>query len=215
MSLHRTYALASTARAKLGREAGKADHDLRLLVGSANLLDGLMLELQQVEREEEAWFNASIKRTSKPEEPRHVQWIDTISEDEQEQESDDEEDEEDEDSSDDEEDEEMFKIPLRKMRSPPVLFSSEEMEIDEDDEFDDDLALTRVISQHSPPELMQDYDSDEEDDSMPPSPEQASLEYTDKEREAIATSSFYSSKSQEGMEDFIMHPAQPQLIASY
>jgi len=36
MSLTQTYYVASTARSKLGREASKADHDLRKLVGSAS-----------------------------------------------------------------------------------------------------------------------------------------------------------------------------------
>ena len=36
MSLTQTYYVASTARSKLGREASKADHDLRRLVGSAS-----------------------------------------------------------------------------------------------------------------------------------------------------------------------------------
>ena len=75
-----TYSVASTARTKLGREAQRADHDLRLLVGHANLLDTLMVELADAEREQEAWFNQSVKKASKPEEPRHIQWIDTIAE---------------------------------------------------------------------------------------------------------------------------------------
>jgi hypothetical protein len=67
MSLTQTYYVASTARSKLGREAGKADHNLRLLVGHANLLDHLMLELQDAERQQEAWFHESVKAASKPE----------------------------------------------------------------------------------------------------------------------------------------------------
>ena len=45
MSLTQTYYVASTARSKLGREANRADHNLRVLVGHANLLDNLMLDL--------------------------------------------------------------------------------------------------------------------------------------------------------------------------
>jgi hypothetical protein len=80
MSLTQTYYVASAARSKLGREAGRADHNLRLLVGHANLLDSLMLELQDAEREQEAWFNQSVRTASKPDEQRHVQWIDSIPE---------------------------------------------------------------------------------------------------------------------------------------
>jgi len=36
MSLTQTYYVASTARSKLGREASRADHNLRLLVGHAS-----------------------------------------------------------------------------------------------------------------------------------------------------------------------------------
>ena len=89
MSLTQTYYVASTARTKLGREAGRADHDLRLLVGHANLLDSLMVELADAEREQEAWFNQSVKKASKPEEPRHIQWIDSIAEAEEEESDDD------------------------------------------------------------------------------------------------------------------------------
>ena len=45
MSLTQTYYVASTARSKLGKEANRADHNLRVLVGHANLLDNLMLDL--------------------------------------------------------------------------------------------------------------------------------------------------------------------------
>jgi hypothetical protein len=220
MSLTQTYYVASTARSKLGREANKADHNLRLLVGHANMLDQLMAELADAEREQEAWFNQSVKKASKPEEPKHIQWIDTIEEDPM-------EDDDSDDGSDyDEDDADMF-IPLRKIKSPPVTISS--MEIPEDEEDDDDTiydeddeedmpSLTRVASKHSPPELTHDSDSDSEDESMPPSPESTTLEFSDKERQAIATTTFYDAKSQQGLEEYIMQQAQqPQapLIAAY
>jgi len=223
MSLTQTYFVASTARSKLGREASKADHNLRRLVGHANLLDQLMVDLADAEREQEAWFNQSVKKASKPEEPRHIQWVDTIPE------ADEEEEEEEEDGSDSDseydEDMEMFDIPLRKIRSPPVTVSSAEIEegeeeYDEDDEYDQDHALMRVASHsHSPPMLIQDEDSDEEDQSMPPSPDMdMTIEFSEKEREAIATTNFYDVKSQRGLEDYIMQQAQqPQapVIAAY
>src|SRR3954466_2187493 len=68
MSLTQTYYIASSARSKLGREACKPDHDLRLLVGHANLLDSLMFELQQAEREQESWFNNSVRKMESEEE---------------------------------------------------------------------------------------------------------------------------------------------------
>lgn len=217
MSLTQTYYVASTARSKLGREAQRADHNLRLLVGHANLLDTLMVELADAEREQEAWFNQSVKKASKPEEPRHVQWIDSIAEEEEDDDSDMESD----DGSDIyDEDEEMFNIPLRKIRSPPVEISSEELDEDEDidaeydEEDDDEHALTRVASQHSPPELTLDSDSDSEDESMPSSPEQPTFELSEKERQSIATTDFYDIKSQQSMEDYILRQPQQPMIAA-
>jgi hypothetical protein len=61
MSMTQTYFLAHKARAKLSREAAQPDHDLRFLVGHANLLDTLMLELAEVERAQEQWFNQSVR----------------------------------------------------------------------------------------------------------------------------------------------------------
>lgn len=47
MSLSDTYFLASRARSKLTREATRGDHDLRVLVSHANLLDSLMDSLAE------------------------------------------------------------------------------------------------------------------------------------------------------------------------
>ena len=145
MSLTQTYYVASTARTKLGQEAQRADHNLRLLVGHANLLDTLMVELADAEREQEAWFNQSVKKASKPEEPRHIQWIDTIAEEDEEDDSDLESD----DGSDIyDEDAEMFSIQVpSRIRSPPVEVSSQEIEdedMDSDDEFDDVLGQAYI-----------------------------------------------------------------------
>lgn len=214
MSLTQTYYVASTARSKLGVEASRPDHNLRLLVGHANLLDTLMVELADAEREQEAWFNQSVKKASKPEEPRRIQWIDTISEEEDE-ESDD-SDLESEDGSDVyDEDSEMFDMmPLRKIRSPPVEISSTELsdeeDYDDDDEFDEELTLTRVASKHSPPELTLDSDSESEEESMPSSPEQPAFELSTKERQTITpTTNFFD------MKDIIMQqtPQQPLIAA--
>ena len=217
MSLTQTYYVASTARTKLGREAQRSDHNLRLLVGHANLLDTLMVELADAEREQEAWFNQSVKTASKPQE-RHVQWIDSIAEKDDEDDSDMESD----DGSDIyDEDDEMFNIPLRKIRSPPVEITSQEIDEDdsdadyEDDEYDDEHTLTRVASQHSPPELtMEDSDSESEDESMPNSPEQSTFELSEKEREAITTTALCDIKSQRGIEDYIMSQPQQPLVAA-
>ncbi|EFE39276.1 conserved hypothetical protein [Trichophyton verrucosum HKI 0517] len=91
MSLSETYVLAHTARAKLTREAARADHHLRLLVGHANMLDNLMLDLAEAEREREAWYNQAIKSRSTststtsttaaapaPVSGKRIQWLDTV-----------------------------------------------------------------------------------------------------------------------------------------
>lgn len=178
MSLTATYYVASSARAKLGKEACKPDHNLRLLVGHANLLDALMLDLHDAEREQEAWFNQTVQKAQKAEEPKHIQWADTIVEEEEQ--SDSEDDASDSDSEFDEEEFEMH-LSLKRVRSAPVAFSSEEMEEDDEEYYDDDeesseLALTRTQSRsaQSPPELVDDSDS--EDDTPPASPPQLSLD---------------------------------------
>jgi hypothetical protein len=176
MSLSQTYFIASSARAKLGKEACRPDHNLRLLVGHANLLDALMLELRDAEREQEAWFNHSVKKAE--EQPQHIRWADTIVEDEDDDDSSD-------SDSDSEFDEAEFEMatPLRRIRSPPVIITSEEIEDDDDDEdmYEDledspELALTRTESH--PPELI--HDSDSEDDSPPASPPQPNFSFNEK-----------------------------------
>ena len=86
MSIAQTYFLAHKARAKLSSEAARPDHNLRLLVGHANLLDSLMLELADAERQQESWFNESVRGASSYtssddstlSEERHIQWANTI-----------------------------------------------------------------------------------------------------------------------------------------
>ncbi|KAK4956417.1 hypothetical protein LTR10_005941 [Elasticomyces elasticus] len=225
MSLTTIYYTASTARSKLGREANRSDHNLRLLVGHANLLDSLMIELSTAEREQEAWFNQSLSRASKPEQPKHIQWLDEVAE------ADEDEDLESDDGSDyDDDAEQLFaSIPVGRMRTPPVQIDSmevdeEEEDSDVDEEFDDEHALQRVpSSKHSPPELLEccddDDSSDSEDESMPSSPESQSFELDEKNREAITTTAFYDPKAQHGLEHYIVQQTQQRqaapLIAAY
>ena len=201
MSLTQTYYIASSARTKLGHEAGRADHDLRLLVGHANLLDSLMLELHNAEQEQEAWFNQTVRKAASSEEPKHIQWADTIVE-EDEDDSASETSDSDSESEFDEEDFEM-QIPLRRIRSPPVTVTTQEVEEDEDiydDEYDEELALTRTPS-NQPPELI--HDSDESDDESPPtSPPQPNLEFSEKDRKTIT--SFFEGKIPESSQDTFM-----------
>ena len=196
MSITQTYFLAHSARGKLSKEAARADHDLRLLVGPANMLDSLMVDLANAEQEQERWFNKSVSESGEEEEPAHSH-VETIMEDEDEEES--------------------------------TLISEVEVDSDmeEDDEDDEELTLTRTPSRHSPPALSSDSDSDSEDESMPPSPPQQTFEIlSEKQRQAIATTSFYDAKDislispvesetfeQEGF--FLPSRQQPIQIAAY
>lgn len=190
MSVTQTYYLAHTARGKLSRQASRADHDLRLLVGHANLLDNLMIELQDAERQQEAWFNQSVTKASR-EETKRIQWADTIVEDPEDDCEDDDAASDTSDSSDSSDSdsgdlEDIIKAAelstaLRRAASQPshVTISSIEVEEDEeiyDDEFDEDLALTRVSSRSNPPELTQDSDDSSDDESPPASPPAPSID---------------------------------------
>ena len=197
MSLTQTYYLAHTARGKLSKEAAQADHDLRLLVGHANLLDGLMLDLSNAEQEQESWFNQSVKGASKAsEEPKHVQWADTIPEELEEAVEEEFYNESSESDSESDDDEDMqTPEPTAFRKAPQASFTIVTSEFDEDEDMVDDdseadLALTRTSSEH-PPELLHDEDSESEDDSMPPSPEMTLDPFSEKQRQAIATTSYY------------------------
>lgn len=196
MSVTQVYFLAHKARAKLSGEAARSDHNLRLLVGHANLLDSLMLEIADAEREQESWFNHSV-RSAAPVKERHVQWADSIVEDDDEDDeewqaessSDDSSDDSDEEEEEYDEDEVMADaMALRRMQRPALVApqppASPRMEVDDQDVFevDDDeedyaqLALSRTHSHSSqPPELDHDEDTSE-DESMPPSPESSLID---------------------------------------
>jgi hypothetical protein len=191
MSITQTYFLAHSARGKLSREASRSDHDLRLLVGLANLLDSLMIELASAEQEHERWFNKSVPgaKSSEEEMPTH-QWAETpVEEPEDDWEAEDAESTDDEEEQQEEEEE-------TKVTSSTVITTSEIEEDVEDEEADDgELALTRTPSRHSPPELSADSYSDSEDEQMPPSPPQPTFDsFTEQQRQAIATISFYDKK---------------------
>jgi len=199
MSVTQTYYLAHTARGKLSSEASRADHNLRLLVGHANLLDSLMLELAEAEQEQESWFNQSVKKATKTEEPRHIQWADTIVEDPEEDWQ-----AEDADSSDSESDydsDEDIEMETGVASLQRVSSHSINSYADLEEEFEDDgaedldnlaLHLTQSHS-NSPPELDHDSDDSSEDESMPPSPPSNALpSFSEKQRQQIATTGYYS-----------------------
>lgn len=219
MSLTQTYYLAHKARAKLSHEAAMPDHNLRLLVGHANLLDSLMMELADAEREQESWFNQSVKNAQQqqhqqPAEKRaddkHIQWADTIVEEDEEDEDDYSDSSSEEDSDFEDEDVEMADVvSLRRVPSNYHLTAppSPKMEVvevdmgdDEEEEDDDDeenyaeLTLTRSPSHtihvsSPPPDLEHDSDESSEDESMPPSPPSAVLPTFDDNKEQKSESS--------------------------
>ena len=224
MSLTQTYYLAHTARGKLSKEAARGDHDLRLLVGHANLLDGLMLDLANAEQEQESWFNQTVKSAAKAsEEPKQqrVSWADQHTIVEEEAVEEEMYDEDFESESDDEEEDIEMEVATRKVsaQSMQITLSEDEDEEMEDDEFDEGLSLTRTSSHSqpelSPPELMhEDSDSsDSEDDSMPPSPPQTELLISEKQRQAIATTPFFQSPSKSI--DGSLFESQQVAIAAY
>ena len=224
MSITQTYFLAHSARGKLSKEASRSDHDLRLLVGHANLLDSLMIDLASAEQEQERWFNNSVSSAKESEkETTSHQWAETIIEEpEADWEVEDAESTDDESQYEEEEEEDV------KMTSSTVITTTElEEDVEEDEEAEyGELALTRTPSRHTPPELSADSDSDSEDEHMPPSPPQPTFDsFTEKQRQAIATTSFYDKKdaaltateqetfAQEGF--YLPSRQQPTMIAAY
>jgi hypothetical protein len=180
-----------------------------------------MIDLASAEQEQERWLNHSVSgaKASEEEKPSH-EWAETVIE---EPEADWEV--EDADSTDEEYDEDED----TKMTSSTVITTTE---IDQEDQEEDEeevygeLALTRTPSRHTPPELSADSDSDSEDEHMPPSPPQPTFNsFTEKERHAIATTSFYEKKeaaltateqetfAQEGF--YLPSRQQPTMIAAY
>jgi hypothetical protein len=212
MSITQTYYLAHKARAKLSKQAARSDHDLRLLVGHANLLDSLMLELADAEREQESWFNQSVRGASVHHEDR-IEYEDTIIEEPEDWDSDDTS-----DSSEDESDDEDIIMAntaaVRRIAAARISRVQEQYEnaIEDDDEEEDEdfaqLGLVRLPSHpSSPPELDDDSESSE-DEPMPPSPPTQTLTFTEKEiKEAQETASFYS-------EGFYLPPRNPARLTA-
>jgi len=206
MSTTQTFYLAHKARGKLSSEAAKSDHNLRLLVGHANLLDSLMLHLQNAEREQDAWFNAMVRGNSLEDDETDV--MDTISEEEEEESSDSEI------SGDDgESDYELDADFVTAAPKPSVydyrktVIDVDEIEVDDDFEEEEDgfytLRRTQSHAPSNPPELIDDDDSDSE--SMPPSPPQPTLAapvfYEEKSRKQINTASLFNASSHADFEE--------------
>ncbi|ERF69649.1 hypothetical protein EPUS_03641 [Endocarpon pusillum Z07020] len=217
MSITQTYFLAHSARGKLSKEASRADHDLRLLVGHANLLDSLMLDLASAEQEQEQWFAKSLSQSEESVEEPKADW-EAEDADESESESDSEYDE----------DAEMIEATTQAPNVTVTEVNEEDADFEEDDEEDyGDLALTRTASRHSPPELSSDSESDSEDEPMPPSPPSTTFDaFTEHQRQAIGNPQKDASLSESQQEAFIeegfflpsrsqqLQEPQPSMIAA-
>ncbi|KAI9881088.1 MAG: hypothetical protein M1830_008246 [Pleopsidium flavum] len=161
LSVAQTCYLAHTTRKKLSSEASRADHDLRVLVGHANFLDSLMIELAEATQEQNQSIPPLKEVTRIVEEPiRRPIAASTVVEkpaDDWEVWESDESDSSESDLGDDkgEEVNTTSAIPLRPGLARSDTFAVESREVDDDDEGEDygDLGLVRTLS-HSPPQLI-------------------------------------------------------------
>lgn len=201
-----TYFLAHSARGKLSSEASRGDHNLRLLVGHANLLDALTVELQEAEKEQEVWFDQTVKASRKQDEPKRVQWRDAVAAEQQLNainESDLESDSTSESGSDSDSDveEDDFYAGFKQadfgstaVGTPYAKWHNEEADdYDDEDESNNDLALTRTQSHSShPPELVHDHDSSDDSDEeiSPVSPIHSTSDFLRPHDELIKTIDF-------------------------
>ncbi|CAG8002103.1 unnamed protein product [Penicillium nalgiovense] len=239
MSITQTYYLAHTARKKLTREASRADHDLRLLVGHANLLDSLMYDLADAEREQERWFNQTVSGATKASASasssrQHIQWASTVVEEPEEDwdaedASDLDSELSDSDDSDYDESEFVINTPRRRAPSPVAPLQDDLLEEEEDDDDDDtdsdfeyddaedleELSLTRSPSRQSPPELLSDSDGESEDEATPPSPPQPTLEAFDEKEPATTAIALAGSDQPHLFEQGYFGAQEQTLIEAY
>lgn len=238
MAYTQTFQLAQRARGKLQREASQHDHNLRLLVGHANLLDNLMIALAEAEREQDKWFcdvvRGSIAAEDEEEEEESRDWPEQSYEghgwlavDYSDSES--EEDSESEADSDEEVEDVQYPMPRLTRKSShrslssylhPTIGVSEVDEYDKDFEDEDGMyPLMRASSYGSPPQLVADLTDDEEEESTPPpSPPQLSLPFTPvKGQERIVTTSFFGDNPHSSQHETFLdgiHPP-PSLISTF
>ncbi|KAI0166361.1 hypothetical protein GGR57DRAFT_23087 [Xylariaceae sp. FL1272] len=228
MSITQTYFLAHKARAKLSTEAARPDHNLRLLVGHANLLDSLMLDLADAEREQESWFNQSVRGAAPETRERHIQWADSVAEDDEDEWEADSSDSDSDSDMDDDEDIEMADAPLSRAPSyiitppSPKLRTVEVEELEDDEDFDS-LGLTRSPSHSAtPPELEHDSESSE-DEAMPPSPPTTNMPtFSEKQSQSTITTNYLYPRQEEEEEDksdfynegFYLPPRNPNRLIS-
>jgi len=178
-----------------------------------------MLELHTAEQEQERWFNQTVKKAVKAEEPRKVRWADSVVEEpEEDWQAEDAASESDSDAYDsDEEDVEMDDdfTALKRVPSHSRDITATVSEVSEEGEKEDDmqrLAL-HLSPSHPPtsiPELDSDSDSSEDDEPMPKSPDATSPlnTFSEKQRAQIITTSLYSHEREDGDEQTLPQSKQ-------
>lgn len=161
LSVAETCYLAQTTRRKLSSEVSRPDHDLRVLVGHANFLDSLMIELAEANQEQASESIPPVKEViTVSQESRRPQsssnTVDDKPADDWEVWESDESDSSESDSGDDksESDGVSGSIQFQPVFKRSDTFAVESREVGEEDEDDyGDLALVRTLS-HSPPEML-------------------------------------------------------------
>lgn len=223
MSITQTHILARKARSKLAHEAGRSNHEMRRLVGHANLLDVLIRHIFEAESEQETWFNETIQDASNAayeaelSSNEQIGWLpvdetlyDSSSSEEDESDVYDDED----DYSDDDEPEYTYNLSRSLPKAQVLRFEtavgvkeitidgeSDSADSDEDDEGLFPLRRTSSSSIHTPPALVDDSSSSEDEDaSNPPSPKQTPLEPSElpwlKTRESSSIPRFFPAAPQ-------------------
>lgn len=229
MSVTQTYRLAHTARGKLSTEASRGEYDLRVLVGHANLLDNLMIELAEAEKEQEDFYNNNIRSTSV---------YTSTPEDLEIPDGSDSEDDSDNDvdahsSYSDFKDEQFARmaVPMKRSTSRSSLVAvaedfAEETQDEDRKKYDDqdydnpELSLVRTHShldiaheQHVPELVHDSDDSDDESSSPPPSPDYPSVNIKDF---AVASRKSTSTTAEEALHEtaYWSPEQQPQMVAA-
>ena len=184
-----------------------------------------MMELADAEREQESWFNQSVRGAARKTEEKHIQWADTVVEEPEEDWSpEDAESDSDSDSDFDEEEEDDIEmaevVPLRRVPSnmivPAPVVRYHDMEEDDDEEEDfAQLSLQRSPSNSAtPPELDSDSDSSE-DESMPPSPPTATFPaFSEKQREMASDAWDQEKEAFFESDGFYLPPRNPARLVS-
>ncbi|KAG0127696.1 hypothetical protein HOY82DRAFT_567456 [Tuber indicum] len=232
MSITQTFYLAHKARGKLSSEASRQDHNLRLLVGHANLLDTLMIHLSEAERDQERWFNTVVRGNEESREYRDLP--ETIEEEPEEYGSLAADYDSDSDSSEESGDEEMEDVDAtytltrepsyKYYQTQETIIGVSEVEEDyqegeeteDEDDVDEDgmFSLTRTRSRR-PPSLCSDYSDDEEEESNPPSPPQPTIQHPPLSHKQHLYFSEHHGSEPQNLFEYYEPQRTPGMISSY